>query len=136
MTGESIKENGPPAPESLADYTAPRTGPTDRRRAGRRRREYIRGPLPLAWMARAAGLPGRSLAVALAIWFRRGVERSATFPLYPSALRRMHVSRWSGYRALAALEEAGLVSVERQPGRCPVVTILDPPNPPSSNAAG
>jgi len=71
-------------------------------------------------MGEAARLPGQALAVTLAIWFRRGIERKDTFPLYPSALRRFGVSRWSGYRALAALEKRGLVSVNRKQGRAPL----------------
>ena len=88
------------------------------------RREFVRGPLPVDWLARAAALPGQALAVGLAIWFRRGIERRLTFPLYPSALGRFHVNRWSSYRALTALEKAGLATVQRQRGRSPVVTIL------------
>jgi hypothetical protein len=115
-----------PTPDDLDTYAAlpPRTN--QRRGFARRcpRQEFIRGPLPADWMARAAGLPGQALAVAMAIWFRRGIERALTFPLYPSALERFGVNRWSGYRALTALEKAGLVSVKRRQGRCPVVTIL------------
>jgi hypothetical protein len=76
-------------------------------------------------MARAAELPGQALAVALAVWFRRGIEGAGTFSLYPSALGKFRVNRWSAYRALTALERAGLVSVKRQRGRAPVVTILE-----------
>jgi hypothetical protein len=37
------------------------------------------------------------------------------------------VRRHSGYRALKALKAAGLISVVRQPGRSPVVTLCDCP---------
>jgi hypothetical protein len=99
----------------------------------RHRQEFIKGPLPVAWMARAAGLRGQALAVALAIWFRRGIERAGTFPLYPSALDRFGVNRWSAYRGLTALEKAGLVIVHRRRGRSPAVTILDVPEPPGDS---
>jgi hypothetical protein len=89
------------------------------------RREFIRGPLPVDWIAAAARLPGLALALALAIWFRRGVEQATSFPLYASTLAKFGVNRWSSYRALMALETAGLVTVERREGRCPVVTILE-----------
>jgi DNA-binding MarR family transcriptional regulator len=40
-------------------------------------------------------------------------------------LKELGVDRHSKSRALAALEATGLVSVERLPGRSPVVTIHD-----------
>jgi hypothetical protein len=66
-----------------------------------------------------------ALAVALSIYFRSGIEQSKRAVLFPSALKRFHVNRWSAYRALTALENAGLVTVTRQSGRSPLVTILD-----------
>jgi hypothetical protein len=42
---------------------------------------------------------------------------------------RFGLDRNAKYRALAWLERAGLVTVERKLGRAPVVTIL-PPEPP------
>ena len=44
----------------------------------------------------------------------------------------MGLDRHAAYRALNALEGAGLIAVQRHRGRCPIVTILDgnniPPN--------
>ena len=116
------------APEvELDGYAAPiKAAKKAARHLNRARREFIQGPLPLAWFAEAAKLPGQALAVSLAIWFRHGIEhRATTVRLYPSALARFSVNRWSGYRALAALERAGLVSVKRARGRSPEVTLLD-----------
>src|SRR5262245_4801756 len=113
-----------PTHDGLGAYAADGTAPARGRRV-RPRKEFIRGPLPLWWMARAAALRGQALAVSLAIWFRRGIEGAAPFPLYPSALSKLGVNRWSSYRALAALEKAGLIAVERRKGRCPVVTVLE-----------
>jgi len=110
--------------DALSDYepAAPSLPLGEERRP---RGEFIRGPIPLPWVAEAARLRGRALAVGLAIWFRKGIEKKATFQLYPSALERLGVSRWSAYRALKGLEKAGLVRAERRRGRSPVVTVLD-----------
>jgi hypothetical protein len=61
----------------------------------------------------------------VAIWFLAGMRRSATVPLSGSVLRDCGVDRHAGYRGLRVLEQAGLVRVQRHPGRNPVVTVLD-----------
>ncbi len=60
----------------------------------------------------------------MAIWYRSGLERSSRVRLPASLLRDFGVGRYSGYRALRALESAGLVLVVRHRGRCPVVEII------------
>ena len=92
----------------------------------RRRSEFVRGPIPLVWIARAAVLPGRALAVGLAIWFIVGAGRRSN-AVCPSLLSRFGVSRKVAYRGLRALEHAGLVKVERHRGRCPRVTVCQTP---------
>lgn len=84
---------------------------------------FLKGPVPLAWLSRTSQLPGKALAVALAIWYVAGLERSGTVRLTTSTLREFNVGRKAAYRGLAALERAGLVQVERKRGRCPKVTI-------------
>jgi DNA-binding MarR family transcriptional regulator len=65
--------------------------------------------------------------VALALWHLSGLNRQAkTVTLTGKVLRELGVERHAGYRGLEALEAAGLVTVERHPGRRPVVTILEP----------
>jgi hypothetical protein len=120
-----------PHPDTRLDAYASRNGVAGRPAVKQRRprREFIRGPLPVSWIAAAAKLHRQALAVAMAVWFRKGIERAKQFPLYPSALARFGVNRWSGYRALAAMEAAGLVRVERHRGRSPLVTVLDLPDP-------
>jgi hypothetical protein len=116
----------PTLSDELDKYASPRDVSSHPQRKGRRpRQEFIRGPLPVPWLAQAAALPGRALAVALAIWFRSGIEGSRTVTLFPSAIEKFKVNRFSAYRALAALEQAGLIAVTRQRGRSPSVTIID-----------
>jgi hypothetical protein len=102
--------------------TRPRHPP--RHRAGQ---WFILGPLPGDWIGRAAKLPGKALAVALALWFAAGLAKSRTIKLTAASLDRFVVNRYSAYRGLGALERAGLVTVERHAGRCPMVTLLDWP---------
>ena len=93
----------------------PRHGPGEK---------FLKGPIPWKWLERAAQQPGRALHVGVALWFWAGIKRSGQIALSISKLSALGVSRFSAYRGLAALERVGLVVVQRQKGRKPIVTIL------------
>jgi hypothetical protein len=107
-------------PEKLRISTSIRVSSKRSDRCGKM---FIKGPIPLGWITKAAGVEGKTLHVAIALWFLAGLKRSRTVALSQSALRLFGVSRQAGYRALFRLEGAGLVSVERHQGRNPIVTI-------------
>lgn len=48
--------------------------------------------------------------------------------LLPRTLREFSLSRTTAYRALELLEQAGLVTVKRQKGLSPMVTLIQQPN--------
>jgi DNA-binding transcriptional ArsR family regulator len=75
----------------------------------------------------AARLPGRALHVGMALWFLVGMKKTGcvTFSLSRSA--GLELSRAAASRGLARLEQAGLVSVTRLPGRNVLVRVLDAP---------
>lgn len=94
----------------------------------KRGRHFLRGPIPMDWINAAATAAGRGsgFQVAMALWYLSGLNRQArTIKLRGSVLRKMGVDRHAGYRGLKTLEEASLVQVQRNPGQCPVVTLLD-----------
>ncbi len=87
---------------------------------------FLRGPIPLAWLHPVLAIRGRTpLALALALRFQSGLEKSATVRLTGKLRKRFHISRRSTSRALEQLERLGLVKVERHPGRCPVIEIVE-----------
>lgn len=88
---------------------------------------FLKGPVPWAWITAASRLPGKALHAGTAIWFLAGMKNQRTVTLSGKRLIDMGIERNAGYRALNALEKAGLVSVSRHPGRRPVVTIKDVP---------
>ena len=94
---------------------------------------FLKGPIPLDWLSAAARLPGKSLHVGIALWFMGGLTKSRVVPLSNITSLRFGLDRNAKYRALAWLEEAGLVAVERKLGRAPIVTLNDAP---SSHALG
>jgi hypothetical protein len=90
--------------------------------------KFLKGPIAWSWLTKAARLPGKTLAVAIAISFLAGLTKSNTVKLGLSNLEaEMGVKRDAAARGLAALEAAGLVRVERHVGRKPRVTVLPSP---------
>jgi hypothetical protein len=79
----------------------------------------------MAWLEKAARLPGRALHVALAIRHQSDLERSPTVALRNKHCKVFGVGRDTKRRGLADLEMAGLVTVDRKPRRNPVVTIIE-----------
>ncbi len=92
--------------------------------SGTRTKRFLKGPIPLNWLGKAANQSGKALHVGIALWFLSGLKRSREIALSQSTLSLLGVTRHSGYRGLAELEKAGLVSVVRHPGRKSIVTIL------------
>ena len=86
-------------------------------------KRFIKGPIPLKWVLTASALTGKSLEISMVLWFLKGVTRKNTVKLNGKLIRSFGVSRSTLYRGLAEMENAGLISIQRQIGRSPVVTI-------------
>src|SRR6187399_3094149 len=82
---------------------------------GRASPQFLKGPVPLPWLQRAANLPGRTLDLAIALWYRIGVEKTLTVTLTNVLLKEFGVDASAKARALVQLEQAGLVRVQRRP---------------------
>jgi hypothetical protein len=86
---------------------------------------FIKGPIPLRWLARASAAGGSALEVGLEIWFWAGLKRSNRIAISLSRLRvSPTLSRSAASRGLQKLESAGLVRAQRLPGRKPIVELL------------
>jgi hypothetical protein len=85
---------------------------------------YIKGPIPIKWLDKAAKLPGKALNVALALWWLYGMAKRKPFKLTQQALDFMHVGRDAVGDGLTRLEQAGLIQVERKPGQRPAISII------------
>jgi hypothetical protein len=84
----------------------------------------LQGPLPLAWLLIAAKLPGRSLHLAIVLWYAAGLSGSSSIHIGNTLCLRFGLDRNAKYRALRSLELAGVITVKRKRGRSPLVTIL------------
>jgi hypothetical protein len=78
-----------------------------------------------AWFVAAARLPGKAFHVGVLLRHLANLTNSKTVRWRPSKAREFGLSRQVTYRALEAIETAGLATVERHRGRCPRVTIID-----------
>jgi hypothetical protein len=112
----------PPVPAELQ----PAAPPTPKAKAKKIACEFLKGPIPLPWLAAASMLSGKAPpTVGLAVWFEAGRRKSREVKLTTAILKRFGVNRKAKYRALKSLEKSRLVRVRREPRRNPVVTILD-----------
>lgn len=85
---------------------------------------FLKGPIPLWWLQGAARLGKRPLVVGLALWFQLGVTKRNPVILSNVAVRRWGMDRYGKYRALRALEKAGLVAVENRGYQSASVKVL------------
>ena len=86
---------------------------------------FIKGPIPYEWMKKANQLRGKAGSVGLALWFLSGVNRAKRFKVTRAVEDLTRADRKTIYRAIDALEAAGLIMLERSEGTRPVVTLLD-----------
>lgn len=88
---------------------------------------FIRGPIRLPWLKKAAALRGKSpLLLGLALHFQAGLCGSKSGLRLTTKLRaEIGIPDRSATRTIEQLETAGLVSVERNPGQCLKVSVLD-----------
>ena len=86
---------------------------------------FLKGPVPLIWLGRAACCGGKALQVALILWYRAGLQKSSTVKVPGWTAKLFGLDRHAKTRGLKALEEAGLVSITRRQGCSPQVTLLE-----------
>lgn len=89
-----------------------------------RQSRFLKGPIPMAWIDRAARLPGRALHVALIIWHRAAMQRKELIHLSASVYHSHGIPLATAKRALRALEQAKLVVVQHQRGKAPRVRLI------------
>jgi hypothetical protein len=96
-----------------------------RRKRGlvKQRGRFSLGLFPFAWIKACREAHPEAVSLALVI---HGYARMRGGPVSVSEAlgQQIGMSRKIRYRALAALEAAGLVRVERKPGRAPLATVV------------
>jgi hypothetical protein len=85
---------------------------------------FLRGPIPISWLDKAAALPGKTLNIAIALWWLHGMAKGKPLKLTQTALNYFNVKRDAASDGLARLENSKLIQVERHAGRRPTISIL------------
>ena len=80
--------------------------------------------VPWSWVERLNGATGQTYRVALILLYMSWKSRGAPIKLPNGMLEIDGVSRQSKWRALADLEQRGLITVERRPRRSPIIRLL------------
>lgn len=86
---------------------------------------FVKGPMPLSWISRAAQLPGKSLNAGIACWYLKGLKESHRFKFSNIVANKFGLNKDSKLRALKNLEDAGLIRCTRVQGRSVVVEMLN-----------
>jgi len=82
-------------------------------------------PISAEWYNRAARLPGKAVIVATVIRFEAAKRHSTQVKLTGRMTESFGIRQMARLRALAALEAAGLIRVERRFGSSPVISIIE-----------
>ncbi len=85
---------------------------------------FLRGPIPMDWLSKAANLPGKTLHLAMALWWLKGMTKGNPFKLTRKALDLLNISRDAASDGLVRLESQGLIAVERKSGQRPLIKLL------------
>ena len=110
----------------LNDHKINYLPPQKRTRVPRINGPFLRGPVPLVWLQEAMMLGIGALSVGITLRHFQGMKNSSTFKVGIQNLANyIGRSRVTCQRALQALEEGGLIFVERNNGRKHIVTILE-----------
>lgn len=87
---------------------------------------FIRGPIPMDWLAKASKIPRRNAVLVGLVLFHLAGLRSEKVGLVLCVERckPFGLGRKAVQRGLSELESNGLVRVDRSPGRCPRVDLV------------
>jgi hypothetical protein len=81
--------------------------------------------VPVSWVSKLYELPYVATKVGLPLWRAYRMQGSKkSFKFTSKYLEPFKLSRNQKYRGLNMLEGAGLIRIERQRGRAPIVTLL------------
>ena len=94
----------------------------------KKKKHFLKGPIPMPWLVVAANLPGKALHVGIALWFWSGIKKSEKFILPGNVITDLGVSRQTCNTQLKAMEKAGLLSIKARIGKKSQITLFPHPN--------
>jgi hypothetical protein len=88
----------------------------------RRRQQFVQ--VPWVWVERLGGASGRTIELALHLLYLHWKGDGKPIKLANGMLQIDGISRHAKWDALAALEQRGLISIERRKGKSPAIRCL------------
>jgi hypothetical protein len=85
---------------------------------------FVKGPIPLDWLTEVALLPGKCLNVAMAIQWLLGMSGGRPVKLTKRAEMSFNVSCDTSRECLNRMETAGLIQLDRSPGKRPLIKVI------------
>jgi hypothetical protein len=85
---------------------------------------FLRGPIPLPWLKRAALLPGKAYTLGTILWWFKGMNPTKPIKVTTKSLKDFSLSEDAYRDGLKRLEGAGLVSVTRKKGQRALIEII------------
>ena len=84
---------------------------------------FLKGPIPMPEIIAATNLPGKALAIYLAIRHQVDMRKQSEVAVPKALLEEMGIDRDSKSRGLKVLEQVGLIEVVRKPGCSALVRL-------------
>jgi hypothetical protein len=109
--------------EVAAAIKAARGGSTPRKLRTRSKSKFIIFPVEWQFQLARVKADGCTYRVALYLLWEAWRSQSNRVKLANVGMEEHGVSRWNKHRALKQLVEAGLISIEQQPRKSPIVTV-------------
>jgi hypothetical protein len=85
---------------------------------------FIMGPLPERWLVLASQLPGKALAVGLCLWKVARMTKRMQVRIGSDVVGHWGIGRMPKARALQALRNAGLISIDQKRGKLGLITLI------------
>ena len=85
---------------------------------------FLKGPIPLAWLKKAAELPGKTYTLCTILWWFHGMNPTKPIKVSTKSLREFSISEDAYRDGLSRLEQAGLVTVTRPKGQRALIEIV------------
>jgi hypothetical protein len=89
------------------------------------RAKFVKGPLPIGWICAAVRCgDNQALPILLALKAKSDATRETWVKPPATILQALGITRMARSRAIAALEHAGLIEIQRRRGRPPLVSLV------------
>jgi len=94
---------------------------------------FIKGPIPVPWMAEAFALTPSAAKCALALYYQLGLSGSDEFKIEPARFRELAIDDTARRRGLRDLEKAGLIRLQKQTSKSPTIKMIRATKPPRTD---